>query len=142
MIGSALKILLTDETISPGTAPQINALTGGRVSPQQAKQTAAFPFVVYTIDGTQPNDTKSGPSLLDEISVSFFVVANSDFKMISQIADLIRECLDRYSGTITDSDGDVYKIQSIQFTNERTGFDEVGGNMTRQLIFKIRHDRS
>lgn len=94
-------ILTTDSAVS--------AIVSSRVYPQIAAQGAAFPFVVYVMQNTDPSDTKSGVSTLDEVRYDI-VVASETYAEASDLTNKIRTALDRYTGTVA---GVV--IDSIQF---------------------------
>ena len=94
-------ILTTDSAVS--------AIVSSRVYPQIAAQGAVFPFVVYVMQGTDPSDTKSGVSTLDEVRYDI-VVASETYAEASDLTNKIRTALDRYTGTVA---GVV--IDSIQF---------------------------
>jgi len=94
-------ILTTDSAVS--------AIVSSRIYPQIAAQGAAFPFVVYVMQGTDPSDTKSGVSTLDEVRYDM-VVASETYAEASDLTNKIRTALDRYTGTVA---GVV--IDSIQF---------------------------
>jgi len=94
-------ILTTDSAVS--------AIVSSRVYPQIAAQGAVFPFVVYVMQNTDPSDTKSGVSTLDEVRYDI-VVASETYAEASDLTNKIRTALDRYTGTVA---GVV--IDSIQF---------------------------
>lgn len=100
--GKAIYSILT-------TNSAVNAIVSSRVYPQIAAQGAVFPFVVYVMQGTDPSDTKSGVSTLDEIRYDI-IVASETYAQASDLTGKIRTALDRYSGTVA---GVV--IDSIQF---------------------------
>ena len=47
------------------TTTNISDLVGTRIFPNVAPQTTTFPFIIYDVNGVQPNDTKDGASTLD-----------------------------------------------------------------------------
>ena len=100
--GKAIYSILTSNSA-------VNAIVSGRVYPQIAAQGAAFPFAVYVLQNTDPSDTKSGVSTLDEVRYDI-VVASETYAQASDLTEKIRTALDRYSGTVS---GVV--IDSIQF---------------------------
>lgn len=100
--GKAIYSILTADS-------DVNAIVSGRVYPQIAAQGAAFPFAVYVLQNTDPSDTKSGVSTLDEVRYDI-VVASETYAQASDLTEKIRTALDRYSGTVS---GVV--IDSIQF---------------------------
>jgi hypothetical protein len=63
MTGKAIYALLTAST-------DVTDLVGTRIFPDMATQKAAYPFVVYSVEATEPSDTKDGVSGLDIVEVS------------------------------------------------------------------------
>ena len=100
--GKAIYSILTADS-------DVNAIVSGRVYPQIAAQGAAFPFAVYVLQNTDPSDTKSGVSTLDEVRYDI-VVASETYAKASDLTEKIRTALDRYSGTVSE-----VVIDSIQF---------------------------
>lgn len=100
--GKAIYSILTTDSA-------VNAIVSSRVYPQIAAQGAVFPFVVYVMQSTDPSDTKSGVSTLDEVRYDI-VVASETYAEASDLTNKIRTALDRYTGTVA---GVV--IDSIQF---------------------------
>ena len=62
------------------SAADVTALVSTRIYPNVAKQTSAFPFIVYQTTGVDPNDTKDGVSTVD--GNSFMVLCYSYFIII------------------------------------------------------------
>ena len=74
-------------------------------------------FVVFYRNNTEPNDTKTGRSTLDD-AVMQCNIYSQDAERVSDLAERVRGALDRASGTFN---GIV--VQSIQFTNQASLFD-------------------
>tara|TARA_R110000751_G_scaffold90246_1_gene177255 strand:- start:15748 stop:16152 length:405 start_codon:yes stop_codon:yes gene_type:complete len=74
-------------------------------------------FIVFYRINTEPYDTKSGRSTLDDASVQCNIFSPSA-SQVSTLAETVRGALDRTSGTF----GGVV-VQSIQFTNQASLFD-------------------
>lgn len=89
------------------------------VNPNLNQSTAlAFrDYIVHFRLGTEPHDTKTGRSQLDEVSYQVNIFASNAVNL-ANYAETVRGNLDRYSGTA----GDVV-IQSIQFENQVSMFD-------------------
>ena len=88
-----------------------------RIYPELAPEGAAMPYIVYSVIGNSPMDTKKNTPV-DEAQVEVFSVDDSYIDCMS-LADQVRTALDRsdyYSG-VPNYDIDV---RSIQYTNEVT----------------------
>jgi hypothetical protein len=107
MTGKAIYSLLSN-------AAGLTALVSTRIFPDMATQTSAYPFVVYSIEGQQPSDTKDGVSGLDIVQVAVMIYANT-YTSAQDIGAQVRAALDRKSG----SHGGVV-IQSIRFENQQS----------------------
>lgn len=90
----------------------ILAAVGTRIFPDMATQDAAYPFIVYTIDDTDPSDTKDGVSGLDTVTARVTTYATKYTDAVD-IAEDARTALDRKTGTY----GTV-PIQSIRFQSQ------------------------
>ena len=74
-------------------------------------------YIVFYRNSTEPNDTKTGRSTLDEAQVHVNCFSESADRSAT-LAETVRGVLDRYSGT----SGGV-KVQSIQYTNQINLFE-------------------
>ena len=113
----------------------VSGLVSTRIYPNVAKQTSAFPFVVYTITGDDPTDTKDGVSPLDENN-ALLLCYSQTYSEASDLADKVRTALDRVDGTY----GGV-ELQNITYLNYSDGFDvndDNDGVYVKSLNFKIR----
>ena len=117
------------------TDSDVFALVSTRVYPVVAKDSTAFPFVIYDVESESPTQDKDGVSTLDED----FVTVSAYSKTYSEAADLarkIRTALDRKTGTY----GGI-KVQSIQYNGYNDLFDDNASNdgvYRKSLDFKIR----
>ena len=106
-----------------------------RIFPNVATQSVAFPFIIYDVQSDSPEDTKDGVANLD--ITNMMVSAYSDtYLSATQIGGLIRDALDRYSGTVN---GVV--INTIVFEGYNDAFDDMSGRdgiYRKSLDFKIR----
>tara|TARA_R110000787_G_scaffold100060_3_gene204892 strand:+ start:3364 stop:3768 length:405 start_codon:yes stop_codon:yes gene_type:complete len=98
---SGVAVLATTQ-INFGTLP--NMKTGGD-------------FIVFYRINTEPYDTKSGRSTLDDASIQCNIYSESA-EQVAILAETVRGALDRTSGTF----GGVV-VQSIQFNNQASLFD-------------------
>jgi len=92
-------------------------LVSSRIYPQIASQGADFPFIVYLLVDVDPSDTKSGVSTLDQSRYDI-VVASKTYSEVSTITELVRNRLDRYSGTIESVVIDSIQFQSVDADND------------------------
>ena len=105
-----------------------------RISPLLIGQTLNLPAVVYSQIDTDPNDTKNGVSLLDEIQVEVDAIAET-YAGAEDLAAAIRTALDRYTGTANG-----VKVQSVQFNNESDTLEKVQNGLytiTQDYTFRI-----
>lgn len=91
-----------------------NALLGGRVYPQVLKQSTTYPAAAINVKGTDPTNTKTGPSDMDRVLVQIDVYAFTP-TAAAQTAEAIRGAID-YQET-----GD---IAGIFFQREIGGLSE------------------
>lgn len=98
--GKAIYSILSTDT-------DVNALVSGRIYPQIGKQGADIPFIVYVMEDVEPSDTKSGVSLLDEVSYDIVCVGKT-YAEVADLTEKVRTALDRktagtYAGVELDS---------------------------------------
>lgn len=91
-----------------------NNLLGGRVYPDVLKQSTTYPAAAINIKGNDPNNTKTGPSDLDRVTVQIDVYGTTPTSA-SETEDAIRGALD-YQST-----GD---IAGIFYLRTISGFSE------------------
>lgn len=125
-VGKAIYNILSNDS-------GVNSITT-RISPLLIGQTLNLPAVVYSQIDTDPNDTKNGVSLLDEIKVEVDAHAGT-YAGAEDLASAIRTALDRYTGTANG-----VKVQSIQFNNEADTLEKVQNGLytiTQDYTFRI-----
>lgn len=81
------------------TDANITAITGINIYPDIVPQNVAYPFIVYTITNSTPVDYKDGQSNLEEVTVQVDVYSNN-YDTTQTLANLIRNRLDRFTGTV------------------------------------------
>ena len=96
----------------------VNAVVGGRIYPELAKEGVAMPYIVYSVVSNSPSDTKDGTPI-DEAQCEIFSVG-STYQMCNDLSDKVRAALDRKGVTVTDAQAGNITVQSIQYTNEIT----------------------
>jgi len=130
MIGAAIYGILSGAT-------GVTNLIGTRIYPDIAPQNAAYPFVLYSIEGTDPSDTKDGASSLDVVEFTVTVFSES-YDNMSSIAAATRTALDAKApgayGGIT--------LQSIRFAGQQSMRMDVGKHVyVIEQTYNARHQR-
>ena len=93
------------------TDGSITAYIGTKIYPDITPQNVQYPFVVYTITNSLPVDYKDGQSNLEEITLQIDVYTQS-YDDTQDLANLIRNRLDRFTGTAEGIDVQTIKYMS------------------------------
>lgn len=93
------------------TDGSITAYVGTKIYPDITPQNVQYPFVVYTILNSLPVDFKDGQSNLEEITLQIDVYTQS-YDDTQDLANLIRNRLDRFTGTVEGIDVQTIKYMS------------------------------
>jgi len=93
------------------TDGSITAYIGTKIYPDITPQNVQYPFVVYTIVNSLPVDFKDGQSNLEEITLQIDVYTQS-YDDTQDLANLIRNRLDRFTGTVEGIDVQTIKYMS------------------------------
>ena len=109
-VGLAIRQLLVDDT-------PVQTLVSSRIYPEIAAEGAVPPYLVYTILGNSPVDTKHNTPI-DEANIEVISVSRS-YGEANDLADKVRDALDRANVSVAVGEGTVV-VQSIQYTNETT----------------------
>tara|TARA_R110000744_G_scaffold282777_2_gene394394 strand:- start:2217 stop:2627 length:411 start_codon:yes stop_codon:yes gene_type:complete len=128
-IGKAIYNILSNNV-------SITGAVGTRIFPNVAPQTTALPFIIYDVNGVQPNDTKDGVSTLDTNDVMISCYSET-YSEASRIAQYIRVAMDR----IPEGSYGGEQIQSSQFQSYNDIFDNTSGDAgiyRKALDFEIR----
>ena len=113
----------------------VAAIVSTRIYPNVAKQTSAFPFIVYQTTGVDPTDTKDGVSPLDTNTFDVLCFSETYTGAVS-LAERVRNALDRNTGTHA-----TIKIQGLSFISSNEHFDIKGegeGIYVHDLSFNLR----
>lgn len=110
----------------------VTSLVSNRIFPAITSKAAALPFVTYDFINITPNDTKTGPSKLDEIDVEIVCHAET-FTAASRLGDYVRAALDR-KNVVTSS----VTIDSIQFQSGDVEVTDTPRKFMVVLEFKVR----
>lgn len=104
--------------------------------PQHFTKTTATPCVVYNLTSGLGNETKSGPSTVDQprVQLDFYAKDPDD---LTTIAEEAREALDYYSGTV----GGVY-IDGVKWDTEQSMYDEDLDTPRLKVDYLIRYHRT
>lgn len=109
-VGLAIRQLLVNDT-------PVQTLVSSRIYPEIAAEGATPPYLVYTILGNSPVDTKHNTPI-DEANIEVISVSRS-YGEANDLADKVRAALDRANVSVAVGEGTVV-VQSIQYTNETT----------------------
>ncbi len=96
---------------------QVAALVGRRIYPESAPEGEQMPYIVYSVVGNSPVETKQ-ETVVDEAQIEIFCVDNT-YTGCMTLADTVRDTLDRaeyYNADITKE----IDVQSMMYTNEVT----------------------
>lgn len=92
-----------------------NGLLGGRVYPQVLKQSTTYPAAAINVKGTDPANTKTGPSDMDRVLVQIDVYA-ATATAAAQTSEAIRGAIDyQVSGDIAG----IFFIREIDGLSEK-----------------------
>lgn len=97
--------------------PSITDVVSTRIYPESAPEGAAMPYIVYSVVGNSPVETKE-ETVVDEAQIEIFSVDRS-YGSCMTLADKVRASLDRVDYTNTDA-GKEIDVQSMIYTNEVT----------------------
>jgi hypothetical protein len=127
--------LLRSLAMEPGTTT-LSGLIDSKVYPNRITQAQDLPVLVYQAVSVQPNDTKNGPSGVDEKRWQINVYG-ADYGLCEDIRDLLRMDIDRFQGEVLG-----VQIQGVQFLDENDQFDDAGRVAGVSSDYKIRAIRS
>lgn len=100
--GKAIFNILTNDSA-------LALIVADKIYPEVAQQADAMPYVVYTVDISDPSGTKSAASSLDEQSVTVYGVS-TNYSQCMDIGIAVRAALDRNGGPFAG-----VQVQSIDF---------------------------
>ena len=92
----------------------ISGFTTENVYPNVIAQGVEFPAVVYEIDRTNPERTKSGNSKVDTIAFNLYIFSN-DYDQCNSISDAIRDQLDGYRSIEDDCDKIIFVASNVAY---------------------------
>jgi hypothetical protein len=95
----------------------VTGVVGSKIFPSQAPQTTSFPFIVFETISTMPNNTKSGPSEMDQYRIQVTTLSTEN-NQANDIADKVRSALDYYKSR---------DVQLISFQAQNSAFDNISG---------------
>lgn len=97
--------------------PAVTDLVSTRIYPESAPEGATMPYIVYSVVGNTPTETKE-ETVIDEAQIEVFSVQTT-YGSCMTLADVVRRALDRVE-YINDVAGQEIDVQSILYTNEVT----------------------
>jgi len=115
---------------------EIAAIVGARVFPEIAAQDAVAPYVVYQLSSVEPQDTKGGPSTLDEVRFEVFCVSN-EYTQAQDLTEAVRGALDRATGTFSG-----VPVQSVQYLDEDAEFEDTTHEYFTETRYLMRLQRA
>ena len=95
----------------------ITNLVSTRIYPESAPEGAQMPYIVYSVVGNSPVETK-GETVVDEAQIEVFSVDRT-YGSCMTLADTVRKVFDRADYINTDL-GKEIDVQSMMYTNEVT----------------------
>lgn len=95
----------------------ITNLVSTRIYPESAPEGAQMPYIVYSVVGNSPVETK-GETVVDEAQIEVFSVDRT-YGSCMTLADIVRKVFDRADYINTDL-GKEIDVQSMMYTNEVT----------------------
>ena len=110
-IGKAIYNILVNDS-------DVNALVSGRILPNVARTTTAFPFIIYQVTGQNPTQDKDGPSTLDTDSVMISIYSGT-YAEATNLSNKVRIALERTSGTFNG-----VEVQSIKYDGYNDLFND------------------
>ena len=108
-LGDVLYNLLSNDV-------DVSAIVGTNIFPFIAVEDIAYPYIVYTLGGVDPTQTKDGQSPLDTVTVNIELYTET-LEELEDLGNKTRTLLDRYSGIV-----ETVCIQSMSFTAEDFGY--------------------
>jgi hypothetical protein len=108
MIGDIIDHLLADANIT--------AVVGQRIFPVHVDQDASLPAIMITIVDIETRPTKTGSSQDDFVDLDLTVYAKSA-KQCFDVAELIRNRLDNFSGTMGNSSFKSFRFESLNLNH-------------------------
>ena len=109
----------------------ITGYVSDRIYPLVAPQNVVTPFIIHVQTGNSPYDSKTGPSTMD-VAMATVIIIHENMDTVEDIAEAARTALDRYSGNISGID-----VVSVQYIDEKPGFDMETGWYSKELDFRI-----
>ena len=94
----------------------VSAIVGTNIFPFIAVEDIACPYIVYTLEGVDPTQTKDGQSPLDTVTVNIELYTET-LEELEDLGNKTRTLLDRYGGIV-----ETVCIQSMSFTAEDYGY--------------------
>lgn len=106
IVGKAIYNILTNTSA-------VTDIVGVKIYPEIAPQNEAQPYLVYSVVGNSPTDTKEDNGNVDEAAIEVYCF-NTTYSTAIDLGVAVRAALERKNGTF----GGV-EIQSINYTNEQ-----------------------
>lgn len=95
----------------------VTDLVGTRIYPESAPEGATMPYIVYSIVGNTPTETKED-TVIDEAQIELFSVDDS-YGDCMTLADTVRAAMDRIQYENKQAGREI-DVRSVMYTNETT----------------------
>jgi hypothetical protein len=99
----------------------------GDIYPNIAPQSASLPYIVYSLTGTSPQNTKDAPATAQLVDIQVDVVGKN-FEKVVNLAKDIRTALERSSFSDTD-----IEVDDIAYISANSDFQE-GQEIQRYIL--------
>jgi len=99
----------------------------GDIYPNIAPQSASLPYIVYSLTGTSPQNTKDAPATAQLVDIQVDIVGKS-FEKVVNLAKDVRTALERSSFSDTD-----VEVDDIAYISANSDFQE-GQEIQRYIL--------
>lgn len=109
----------------------LNGIVNGNIYPLRLAEKIDLPAMTYQISGDNPSQCKIGKGGLTETRLLFNVFTEG-YADLEAITDILKDTLDRYSGTV-----EGIKIRDIRYITQRDLFENDAEVFQRAIDFYI-----
>ena len=131
----AIRQIILDDAVTVALLANSTA-----VYPVVLPQTDVYPAVTLRVAGYRPNDTKTGTSSVDNVTVYISVFAKT-YEACQNIDEAIRTAIDGFYGGIETSDSVIHYIDAVRFLNRDDDFDQESVLFVRNVSYDVRYKR-
>lgn len=109
----------------------LNGIVNGNIYPIRLAQEIDLPAITYQVSGEDSNHCKKGATVTEKTRIMFSVFTEG-YAALEAITDILKDTLDRYSGTV-----EGIKIKDIHYITYRDLPDNEGAVYHRSIDFYI-----